>query len=336
MKSFRKLASSLLFSIGLAALAVISPSAHSQTADLLLLTGGEGNTYHNMGTYLGTECKAVRTSSGKTVSVGVGTSTGTVSNMNALLNNKGELMFGQEDVLFIQTLKNENVRRLKTLMTLHPEEIHVLAPVKSGIQESDPGKTMMGVSFGKREVVFKNFGDLLGYKMAAFGGAVETAKLVLAKTTVGVEVVTVKSFDDALAALEAGKVQAIFMVAGAQSDLLLALPEKKFKFLQFTDDLKVKVVEQYSGAQLNYPNIEPGGASTITTRAGLYARDYQDPAMIEALRAFQDCAAKAAVKARSVRGTHPKWMQVAADIKPKWEAYSFPKEAQAAPAKAKK
>jgi hypothetical protein len=172
--------------------------------------------------------------------------------------------------------------------------------------------------------------------MAAFGGSVETAKLVIAKTSVNIDLTTEKNFADAFASLQAGRVQAIFMVAGAQSDTLLELPEKKFKFLQFTDAMKTRLVDHYSGAQLNYPNIEPGGASTITTRAGLYARDYQDPAMLEALRAFQDCAVKAAVKARSVRGTHPKWMQVSADVKPKWEAYSFPKEAAAAPAKAKK
>jgi TRAP transporter TAXI family solute receptor len=185
-----------------ALLLVLGPVASGSAADLGLITGSEKGTYYQFGLNL----QALGKSNG--FNLAVHPSKGSVENIYAVYQRPGVPMgIVQSDVLaFVarvqtdQTLKRI-ARKIKLVYPLYNEEIHMLA----------------------RKGVVSSFDDLAD-KRVAIGregsGTYLTVRLMFKLSEVVPREMINIDTDEALAALKAGKIDAMFFVAGYPVRLL--------------------------------------------------------------------------------------------------------------------
>jgi hypothetical protein len=172
--------------------------------------------------------------------------------------------------------------------------------------------------------VFNKVDDTAGYKVATWGGSYDTARLVGSNGGLNWQVERVNKMDEAFAALDNGRVQAVLAVAGAPAENFEALPANKYKLIPFSDMLTQKLVAIYSGgAILNYSNLGEG-IKSISTNAVLFTREFSDPEMLRALAELRACAYKSIPILKDRRGSHKKWRQVSVTNKGKWPYYDLP------------
>jgi len=289
-----------------------SPLLRAQT--LMIGTGVAGNSYDvMMGQALG-RCNA----NGE---VGAQNTTGTLQNIDYTIGNKQELGIGQEDALFLRKTSDANVNKLMTLFSLHPEEIHVVAPINSGLFQK---KSTLGFERQGDPVVFTGVEQLAGFTVAAGGGSYDTARLIASNTGIGFNVLKAKDNADALRLVKEGKAQAVLAVAGAPSGWVSDLPAGQYKMLSFKQATIERLVAIYSGAQVSYDNLGAEGVKTVSTNAVLFTRQFTDPKMIDALARLRRCLQDAVPVLQNTRNTHPKWQDVNPNAKSKWPWYDLP------------
>ncbi len=254
-------------------------------------------------------------------------SKGSVDNMDKLLGNEVNAAIVQTDVLFFRA-RNEDLGGVKTLFSLYPEEIHVIAPAVSVIKEGG----VMGV--GAKAVQFNNVNDLAGRSVAAWGGSIVTAQVIRLQSEINFQVVEVADYKAAKAALDAGQVAAIVMVGGQPMADVAALTNS-YKLLSFSEATMGKLKSVYVPAKLNYSGMGQGGSgvATIATESLFVTRAYKTPKYVESLAALRDCFNKQLPELQETTGMHKKWSAVKSENTGKWAFYELP---AAAPVKAKK
>lgn len=260
-------------------------------------------------------------------------SKGSVESVDRLLNNEINAAIAQTDVLFWRR-RTEDLSNIKTLIALHPEEVHFVAPSTSGLKAD--GEGMLG-RFKKTDVVFTTVDQLAGYKVGAVNnsGSYVTARLIRSEGNVAYEVVTFPSTDALLNAVTAGEVQAAVFVGGAPLPAVANLGSN-FKLLSFSDALRSTLKDIYRPAVLNYAKMNAAGIKSLATEANLVTREYKMAKMVTPLAAFRACALNGAIaELKETTGTHRKWQAVDPASHGKWSWYELPEAVEKADPKAK-
>src|SRR5215469_10228109 len=267
-----------------------------------IITGGEKGTYYQFGLDLQ---KLMRLSE---ITLNVYNSKGSIENVFAVYQRPGvQLGVVQSDVLaFITRLQSDPTlvkiaKKTRMVFPLYNEEVHVL---------------------GRRGIA--DFEDLTG-KRVAIGrdgsGTFLTARLLFQLSDVKPAAMVPIDTDEALAELKAGRIDAMFYVAG--------YPVKLFKEgVTEADQLALVPITSKSVLELYPPAEIPGGTypwqpqklTTVAVKAVLVSFDYR----------FRDCDAVgkfAQIMARRmdwlVQNGHPKWKQVDLNYQLRgWEQYA--------------
>lgn len=286
-------------------------AAGASAQQLKVSTGGPKGTYAQMFRELAAKCSE----SGAVQLVEV-ESSGSVENIDRLVGNKVNAAIVQTDVIYLRS-KSDDLGGVKTLFTLYPEEIHVIArsaPIKEG-----------GIAgIGSHEVRLETVADLAGRTVAAAGGSVVTARVIQLLGEVSFQIVEMGSTDDALKALADGKVDAALAVGGAPLGSLERLGQG-FKLLAINDRLAAKLGSVYVPAKLSYGKMwQSTGIPTMATEAIFVTRDYKTKSFVDALARLRGCLAGHLDELKEETGMHPKWGSVNLANKGKWLWYDLP------------
>ncbi len=285
--------------------------AVSAQTQLKVSTGSATGTYSRMFKEFSTVCKD------QIMQIEM-PSTGSVQNMDRILGNEVNAAIVQTDVLFYRA-RTEDLSNVKTLFSLHPEEVHIIGLTNSVIKEG-------GVAgIGSKPVNFNSVADLVGRSVAAWGGSVITAQVLRLQAEIGFSVVEVDGFKAAKTALDNGSVAAIVMVGGQPLADIQTLTAA-YKLIPVGESTVGKLKSVYVPAKLNYSNLGQGGAgiSTVATEALFVTRAYKTQKYMESLAALRGCFNATVDELSETLGTHKKWATVKADNRGKWAYYELP------------
>lgn len=284
------------------AMAVSCTPAAAQT--LKVATGSAKLTYSTMFKEMVQYC-------GNTLPLIEVNSNGSMDNVDKLVGNEVNAGFVQSDVLWLRA-RTEDLDNVKTLLALHNEQVHLLAPVRSGLKSGG----VMGV--GGNEVVINDITQLAGMRVAATGGSAVTAKVIRLQSEIPFTVVEYPNNDEVLKAVAGGQAQAALSVAGQPAASVRALSGQHFKMLAIPQAVQERLKGVYRTSRLNYSNLNAAGVPTVATDALLVTREYKTPKMIGALASFRSCVQGKVDELKETTGTHPAWQAVDAANRGKW------------------
>lgn len=270
---------------------------------IIVATGSPSGAYSGM-------FKDIQARCGKTVSMKEVNTDGSNTNLDGLArNNTFNAAFSQTDVLFFR--KNaEDMSGVKTLVALHPEEVHVITlreGVKTGILSRD---------------VIKDISQLKGMKVAASGGGITTANIVRVIGGFGFSVVQTGSFAESKKLLNNGDVQAIIAVGGAPLADVNALGDA-YSLVGFSAKAQAALGKVYVPAKLSYRSMNMNGIPTVASEALLVVRNYKSATMVASLKTLRQCIRDSVPELQEVTGTHPKWQSVKVDNVGKWDVWTM-------------
>ncbi len=271
-----------------------------------IVTGGEKGTYYQFGLDLQ---KLVKQAD---ITLAVNPSKGSIENVYAVYQRPGvQLGIVQSDVLaFISKLEtdptlNKIAKKTRMVFPLYNEEVHIL---------------------GKRGI--NDFDDLAG-KRVAIGregsGTYLTARVFLQLSEIKPASTVLIDTDEALAELKAGRIDAMFYVAGFPVRLLRegVTDADQLALIPITNK---NILELYPQAEIpaNTYAWQPAKVPTVAAKAVLVSFDYR----------FRDCdnvGRFAQLMARRVdwlvQNGHPKWKSVDLNYQLKgWEQYACVKK----------
>lgn len=286
--------------------------AMAQSPGLLVATGDlkKGSTYAAMFEELKARCDAVNVQSV--------TSNGGLQNFELLAGNKVNAAMLQLDLLYYNKSRDPAaVDNIRTLFTLHPEQLHFLA--RSGVKVE--GTRIMGI--GGKDVTFNSIADLSGRTVGAVGGSVLTAQIVSAQTRLNFKVVNYDNNDILKQALLEHKIDGALVVGGAPHGLVASLTPE-FKLLEVAKAEQDALAAMYKPISVSYPNLRQTGIKTVYTSAAMVTRTYRSKAMQDQLSQFRQCFVRSLTDIQDARGTHAAWQNVNADDKGLWPYYDLP------------
>jgi TRAP-type uncharacterized transport system substrate-binding protein len=289
-------------------------AAQASAQQLKVATGGKGNTYSTMFQQASKLCAETG------LALIEENTSGSMQNMDLLIGNQINAALVQTDVLFYRA-RTEDIGNIKTLVAFHPEEVHLIAKARSGIEEGG----RIGTSWGAKEVVFNSISDLAGRRVGAWGGSVITAQVIRLQSEIPFEVVEFASEPLAYEALSKGTVQAILAVGGSPLGHVAKL-DSFSKLLSIPDAIQAKLKGVYRPAKLNYSKMGTAGmgVQTVATDALFVTREYKTPKYVEGLGKLRACILNNLDELKEATGTHPKWQSVDANNKGKWAWYELP------------
>lgn len=292
-----------------AAMALILSASVAQAQALKVSTGGSSGTYSRM-------FKEVSVACSNDLQLTEINSTGSTQNIDRLTGNEVNGAFVQTDVLHFRG-RTEDLSGVKTLLSLHPEEVHVVALTDSLLKS---GGTL---GFGTKSVQINSVNDLGGRIVAAAGGSFVTAQVIRLQTEIPFQVLEVKSAEEAVAAVASGAAQAAVLVGGSPLGQVAAL-DRNFKLLSFPEATVAKLKNVYRPAKLNYSKMGAAGVASIATDALFVTREYKTAKFITGLSKLRACIFAKLPDLQETTGLHPAWQKVDAANKGKWQFYDLP------------
>ena len=277
------------------------PGTGRAANELGVITGGERGTYYQFGLNL------QRLGKEKGFDLSVYNSKGSIENVYAVYQKPNtQLGIVQSDVLaFVARVQSDPVlkriaKKTKMVFPLYNEEIHIL---------------------GRKEIT--DFDDLADRRVAIGregSGTYLTARLLFKVSEVQPKEMVLIDTDEALAALKAGQIDAMFYVAGYPVKLLSegVTAADNFALVPITNK---SITEFYPRAEIpggTYP-WQPQALSTVAVKAVLISFDFR--------RRDCDIVGQFAQTVSSnlpwlVKNGHPKWKSVDLDAPLKgWEQY---------------
>ncbi|BAW19167.1 hypothetical protein [Ralstonia phage RP31] len=248
------------------------------------------------------------------------TTTGGIDNKNLLIGNQVNAAIVQADMLeFERRTDASKVANIKTLLALHPEELHFIA--RADVKKEGG---YFGTSLGAKDVQFKTLSDLRGRNVGAVGGSIASASVVAANSGLGFKVLPVANNDQLKAKLLSGELDAILVVGGAPHPMVKTLPAS-FKILPIPADLvsKLAASKLYFPAKLSYANLNAAGVQSVATQALLVSRVYRSAGMQDKLKSMRACFNAKLGDIQDKTGTHPKWQEVDANNHGGWPWYDL-------------
>ena len=246
---------------------------------------------------------------------------GGIQNLDMLMSNKVKAALIPTDVMMAAKLENPTkVARIRTLFTMHPEELHLI--VRGTIPPQGGWNLPMIGNVGGKDVVFNNPEDLRGRQVGAVGGSLKTAAIVNDFLKLNWAVLPFDSTKDMLSALLQGKIDAVLIVAGAPSDAVKSLGPQ-FKLIPIRSNADLAAV--YMPTKISYEKLNGGKAvDTIATQALLVTRTFNSPEMLQSLSKLRTCFKESLPKIQDADGSHPKWQDVNVADQGKWVWYDLP------------
>jgi uncharacterized protein len=290
-----------LIQVGVLMLAVTALATIAAAGDLGLITGGEKGTYYQFGLDLQ---KLVKPSG---TNLAVYNSRGSIENVYAVYQRPAtQLGIVQSDVLaFVARVQSDPVlkriaKKTRMVFPLYNEEIHVLG--RRGITDFD--------DLADRRVAIGREGS----------GTYLTARLLLKVSEVTPKEMVPIDTEDALAALKAGKIDAMFYVAG--------YPVKLFtEQVTASDDLQLvpimnkSITDFYPRSEIpaNTYSWQTSALNTVAVKAVLVSFDFRGPDCENVGRFAQTVSEKLDWL---IKNGHPKWKSVDLEYPLKgWEQY---------------
>jgi TRAP-type uncharacterized transport system substrate-binding protein len=288
---------------------IIAVATIASAETLKIGTGSPTATYSRLAKELGTACM-------NDIQLQETNTSGSMQNIDKLTGNELQAAMVQTDVLKYRG-NTEDLSNIKTLVTLHPEQVHLVALATPNLKE---GGTL---GFGAKQVVFNTIADLAGRTVVASGGSYITAQVIRLQTEISFNVVEVQSAKEAIDAVNNGTAAAALFVGGAPLDNLKQL-NKAHKLLSFPDPVVAKLKNVYKPGVLNYSNMGSMGVNTVSTEAILVTREFKTPAMVASLSKFRACFNAKVPELAETTGTHPMWSKIVVGAEAKWPLYSLP------------
>jgi TRAP transporter TAXI family solute receptor len=288
----------------LGAMAALAPGRlDAAPVELGLITGGERGTYYQFGL----DIQRLLKQAAPTMALNVYPSKGSVDNIYAVYQRPGTQMgIVQSDVLaFVFRIQNDPVlrriaRKVKLVFPLYNEEIHILG--RKGVTDFD--------DLADRRVAIGREGS----------GTYLTARILLKMADITPREVVLIDTDEALAELKAGRIDAMFYVAGYPVKLF-AEKVSESDGLAFVPVLNKTVLEFYEQSEIPAKTYswQPSPVQTAAIKAVLVSFDFR--------RADCDYVGRfAQTLSRSmdwlITNGHPKWKSVDLDYPLRgWEQY---------------
>lgn len=293
----------------IAAMAVLAMSCNPAEAQTLkVATGSAKLTYSTMFKEMVQHC-------GNALPLLEVNSNGSMDNVDKLVGNEVNAGFVQSDVLWLRA-RTEELGNVKTLLALHNEQVHIIAPVKSGLKSGG----VLGV--GGSEVVINDITGLANQRVAATGGSAVTAKVIRLQSEIPFTVVEYPNNDAVIAAVAKGEAAAAIVVGGQPLPLVRGL-NTSFKLLAIPPAVQERLKGVYRTTRLNYSNLNAAGVPTVATDALLVTREYKTEKMVGALASFRGCVLGKVDELKETTGTHPAWQAVDATNRGKWAWYEL-------------
>ena len=246
-------------------------------------------------------------------------SSGGTQNRDWLVANKVNMGYVQADTLeFTRRADPAKVANIRTIVALHPEEVHVIA--FAGVRKEG------GVlGFNAKTVKYDTLSDLAGRTVGAVGGSFDSASVLASASGVKFVVRRMASNDEMKKALESGQLDAAVAVGGAPLGFVAGLPSS-FKILPISQDIVTKLVgsKLYMPAKVSYENLGAVGIDTVSTQSLIVSRTYASADMNARLKEFRTCFNNNLNRLKDARGTHPKWQDVQASARGPWSWYDLP------------
>lgn len=292
------------------------PKAYSQEVKLSVATGGTSGTYSKMFNELNEYCRETGLNL-----VEVNTS-GSIENLEKMSGNQVNAAIVQTDVLWLaNNTPGRDLSSIKTLFTLHPEEIHVIA--------LSAGKTLVEKKWGgfKTEETqlpaLNTVSELQGKKVGAWGGSYTSSMVIRLQGQIGFDVFDVGNQKNAMASLDSGEIDAIIAVGGAPLEWVSGL-SNRYKLLDFSESIVKRLENVYRPASLHYAKIGASGVRTVAVDAIFVTRDYKTARYVGGLSKLRACLQSNLDVLKEETGKHPKWQTVSYDNKGKWPWYELP------------
>ncbi len=289
-----------------AMLLIIAPAGVSLAADMGIITGSEKGTYYQFGLNIQALVK------GREINLNVYTSKGSVENIYAVFQRPGiQLGIVQADVLaFISRVEsNPTLQRIakktKMVFPLYNEEIHLL---------------------GRRDI--QSFDDLAD-KRVAIGregsGTYLTTRLLFKISDVIPKEMVLIDTDEALAELKAGRIDAMFYVAGYPVKLFAegVTDADELALIPITNK---NILEFYPKSQIpaNTYEWQNNPLDTVAVKAVLMSFDYKRGDCDNVGRVAEMVAIN---MDWLTKNGHPKWKSVDLNYPLKgWEQYDCVKK----------
>lgn len=280
----------------------------AEAQELKVSTGGPQGTYSRMFKELNVIC-------GSSIVATELNSSGSVQNMDRIIGNEVNAAIVQTDVLFYRA-RNENLSGIKTLFSLHPEEVHVITPAQSPIREG-------GVAgIGAKPIQLNTVNDLAGRVVVATGGSYITAQVIRLQAEIGFSVVEVPDFKALKTAIDLGQAAAGFVVGG-QPMADVANLGRGYRILPFPEATVARLKSVYAPAKVTYSGMGPGGSGipTVSTDALFVTREYRSARFSASLMNLRKCFKDNVVEISETTGTHRAWTTVNPDNPGKWSYY---------------
>lgn len=285
---------------------ILSMTGNVDAQQLKVSTGSKTGTYSKMFNELQEAC-------GSAVGLVEMESSGAVENIDRLIGNRVNAGIVQTDVIYLRA-KTDDLGRVKTLFTLYPEEVHIVA-LSAAKREGG----MLG--FGGKDVRMETISDLSGKRVGAAGGSVVTARVI---QLVGEIAYTIQEYGTSAQALEAlskGAVDAVITVGGAPLPALEALGPQ-YKLLRVNERMVDKLRTVYVPTRVSYSKMQAStGVTTIATEAIFVTLDYKTADYVNGLLKLRSCVTSKIDELREKAGNHPKWSAVDPTNKGKWIWY---------------
>lgn len=298
-----KITRGIAAAFALAAAALMAAPVQAQT--MKVATGSGAGTYSKM-------FKEIQQVCGSEVAMVEVPSSGSQENINQLVGNQVNAAFVQSDVLYLRA-RTEELGNVKTLMALHPEQIHFVARAD----------TKVGGRLGFGGEPLTNVTQLAELKVGAAGGSSVTAQVIRLQSEIPYSTVIYDSNDAAQKALNDGKVDAVLFVGGAPLGAVEKL-NASYRLLSIPAPVIEKLKGVYKPARLNYPKMGAAGVTTVSTDALFVTREYKTERMVSSLSRFRACALGKVEELKETTGTHPAWQYVDAGNRGKWPFYELP------------
>jgi len=303
----------------IAVLAMVASVAFAQQLKVATGDAKSGSTYSVMFNQLKEECSA------EGLPLVEQTTSGSVENMDLLLGNQVNAAIMQTDIMWLKS-RTQDLGSLKTLFTMHPEEVHFLAlNVAQKTGALDKVKGLFGSS--SNNAPMQEIGQLANRRVGAAGGSILTANVIKLQTDIPYQIQEYPSTAAAIEGLNKGEIDAVIAVGGAPLGSMKDL-DRNYRLLEVPESVVGKLKNVYVPARISYSKMGASGVSTVATDAIFVTRDYKTAKYVEGLSKLRACLFKNIDDLKESTGMHPKWNDVHIENKGKWTWYELP-QAQA-------
>lgn len=289
--------------------------ANAQDTKLLWSTGGKGGTYSTMAGELISICTQTP---GFGVNVTEINTTGSIANVQQLVDNKTNLIFAQPDVVYY-SVKGDARSSLRVVASLHSEQVHYVARRDTILKSGG----IIGI--GATKTVLESVDQLTGLKVAAAGGSLPTAAIINEVSKIGYSIESRPDNATLVKALEEGQVDAIVVVGGKPFQLIEKLPASKFRLLSMSNEIVLKMSALkgvYFPTELNYDNLKAMNVRSIEMSAMLLTSSfYKSAKMVGAIGKVKSCLEKNIDELTETTGMHPAWRTVDLHREVNWKKF---------------